>query len=144
MNVKKEWTLKAEHELRCEIPEGKPLVIKLLSGTAEIFGIEMAILKEYHFSDDNIAVFTWFEYLKSYIYQSNISILIFLYRYGCVLETSGDCFIYESDTTPMVSYVNTHVQLEAKRDVALANGDIGPKVIKFIFIINNYNSFIYI
>jgi polyribonucleotide 5'-hydroxyl-kinase len=114
MNVKKEWTLKSEHELRCEIPEGKPLVMKLLSGTAEIFGIEMAILKEYNFSDDNIAVFTW---------------------YGCVLETSGDCeSIYESDTTPMVSYVNTHVQLEAKRDVALANGDIGPKVSIFIVI----------
>ena len=29
----------------------------------------------------------------------------------------------------MVSYVNTHAQLEAIRDIALANADRGPRVI---------------
>lgn len=28
----------------------------------------------------------------------------------------------------MIAYVNTHVQLEAKRDVALANKELGPRV----------------
>ena len=60
------------------------------------------------FHDQNIAIFTW---------------------YGCTVESSGaDSTLYIADSTPMVSYVNTHVQLEAKRDVALANNDQGPRV----------------
>ena len=35
---------------------------------------------------------------------------------------------YESERTPMVAYANTHAQLEARRDVALANGVYGPRV----------------
>jgi polyribonucleotide 5'-hydroxyl-kinase len=67
----------------------------------------MALNKEYTFLDENVAVFTW---------------------YGCVVESTGTCQIYESDSTPMVAYVNTHCQLEAIRDVALYNSDFGPKV----------------
>ena len=103
------WTLKAESELRCEIPnDGTPLNLKLVSGTAEIFGIEMAANKEYSFSNENLAVFSW---------------------YGCVIESWGGGQIYVSDSTPMISYVNTHIQLEAMRDVAFANRDYGPRVI---------------
>ena len=103
------WTLHAESEIRCEVPETEnPLILKLLSGTAEIFGIEMAINREYTFANENFAVFTW---------------------YGCVIESTGSGQIYESDSTPMVAYVNTHVQLEAMRDVAFANGERGPRVI---------------
>lgn len=105
---KKEWTLKGESEIRCEVTEADPLVLKLISGTAEIFGVEMAINKEYSFFEENFAVFTW---------------------YGCVIESTGKCQIYDSDSTPMISYVNTHAQLEAIRDIALANGDRGPRVI---------------
>lgn len=115
--TKKQWVLKAEMELRCEVPatEKKPrLCIKLLPtnppGTAEVFGIEMVVNKEYYFEDENVAVFTW---------------------YGCTLELDcpEECTIYESDKTPMVAYVNTHAQLEARRDVALESGDFGPRVI---------------
>ena len=100
--------LKKESELRCEVPENSSLVLKLVAGSAEIFGVEMAPNKEYVFRDQNIAVFTW---------------------YGCTIESSGDdSGLYETDSTPMVAYVNTHVQLEAKRDVALANKENGPRV----------------
>lgn len=105
---KKEWILQKESEIRCEVPENSTLILKLVSGTAELFGVELALNKEYYFRDQNIAVFTW---------------------YGCKLESSGDdTALYQYDTTPMVSYVNTHIQLEARRDVALANGDFGPRV----------------
>jgi polyribonucleotide 5'-hydroxyl-kinase len=104
------WTLRAEMEIRCEVPDtpDTPLTLRLVSGSAEIFGVEMAVNREYVFVNDNLAVFTW---------------------YGCVLESSGSGQIYESDSTPMVAYVNTHVQLEAMRDVAFANGERGPRVI---------------
>lgn len=108
MADRKVWTLKPETELRCEVNENEHLSCKLVSGTAEIFGTEMVVNKDYTFTDTNIAIFAW---------------------YGCVIETSGDCTgLYESDSTPMVSYVNTHAQLEAMRDVALANSEHGPRV----------------
>jgi polyribonucleotide 5'-hydroxyl-kinase len=111
----KQRILKKESEMRCEVQENATLSLKLVAGNAEIFGVEMAPNKEYVFRDQNIAVFTW---------------------YGCTIETSGDdSGLYESDTTPMVSYVNTHVQLEARRDVAFANKDNGPRV--------SYSSFIH-
>ena len=100
--------LKKESEIRCEVQENSSLSVKLTAGSAEIFGVEMAPNKEYIFRDQNIAIFTW---------------------YGCTLDISGDdSGLYESDSTPMVSYVNTHVQLEARRDVALANKENGPRV----------------
>lgn len=106
---KRTWNLKRESELRCEIGENETMSLKLTSGSAEIFGIELSLNKEHFFTDENFAVFTW---------------------YGCTLETSSTCdTFYESDSTPMISYVNTHVQLEARRDVALKNGDFGPRVL---------------
>ena len=106
--VRKEWSLNAENELRCEVAENEALYVRLLKGNAEIFGIEMAPGKDYAFVDENVAIFSWF---------------------GCIIETIGNCDIYISDSTPMVAYVNTHIQLEARRDVALANVEDGPRVL---------------
>ena len=109
--TKKTWELKAESELRCEIDEFNPLSVTLLQGSAEIFGIELALNKEYIFQDENIAIFTW---------------------YGCKLETFGIYstmpYIAEPGDTPMVAYVNTHAQLETRRDIALTNEEDGPRV----------------
>lgn len=105
---KHEWVLPKENELRCEVKENEWLTVKLLSGTAEIFGVELAQNKEYNFRDQNFAIYTW---------------------YGCTIETSGaDTSVYLADSTPMIAYVNTHIQLEARRDVAVANSDSGPRV----------------
>jgi polyribonucleotide 5'-hydroxyl-kinase len=107
--IRKEWLIKAESELRCEVGEGDPLYVKLLTGNAEIFGIELALGKEYSFIDENFAIFTW---------------------YGCTVETIGKSdSLYLSDSTPMISYVNTHIQLEAQRDFAVANSTDGPRVL---------------
>ena len=43
------YTLQAESELRCEVGEAVTLKLRLVEGNAEIFGIEMAINKEYVF-----------------------------------------------------------------------------------------------
>lgn len=107
--IRKEWKLKEESELRCEVGESDPLFVKLLKGNAEIYGVEMALEKEYAFLDENLAIYSW---------------------YGCVIETVGNCeALYLSDSTPMTSYVNTHIQLEARRDVALGNQIDGPRVL---------------
>lgn len=106
---KVEHVLGAETELRCEASsEHDPLILKLIEGSAEIFGIEMAQNKEYKFMNENFAVFSW---------------------YGCKIESTGEGTLYSADSTPMVSYVNTHAQLEFRRDVALSNQDFGPRVL---------------
>ena len=61
--------------------------------------MELVTNRDYTFTDDNVAIFTW---------------------YGCEIEASGDkSTIYVADSTPMVAYVNTHMQLEAKREMLL-------------------------
>jgi polyribonucleotide 5'-hydroxyl-kinase len=103
-----EREIRKECELRWEIPDGSWLYVKLVSGTAEVFGVEMAPNQEYAFNHCNIAVYTWF---------------------GCKIKTWGDdSGVYATDSTPMVSYVNTHVQLEARREVAFINKNSGPRV----------------
>lgn len=113
---RREWILKKESEIRCEVGENETLTLKLTSGSAEIFGTEMAQNKEYAFKNQNLAVFTW---------------------YGCTIESTGvgEHAIYLAETTPMVAYANTHIQLEARRDVALNNGDYGPRVSCIILLI---------
>lgn len=109
-SVRGEWRLQREHELRCEIPENASLTLRLLTGNAEIFGIEMAPSKEYTFKGQNLAVFTW---------------------HGCSLESvssSKDVYLYQVESTPMSAYVNTHIQLEARRDIALGTQCDGPRV----------------
>ena len=68
----------------------------------------MALNRDYSFQDESIAIFSW---------------------YGCKLEVTGNSqSAYISSETPMIAYVNTHAQLETKRDVALANSENGPRV----------------
>mmetsp|Transcript_11477 Transcript_11477/g.10406 ORF Transcript_11477/g.10406 Transcript_11477/m.10406 type:complete len:440 (+) Transcript_11477:13-1332(+) len=109
---KNEWILEPETELRCEVNETDILILKLIEGNCEIFGIEMAANKEYSFIDENFAVYTW---------------------YGCKIESQmvvgSSTSVYKADSTPLVAYVNTHSQLEARRDIALANQDYGPRVL---------------
>ena len=101
--------LGAGSELRCEVKEKEHLVLHLLEGNAEIFGVELAIDHKYCFSgEENIAVFSW---------------------YGCKLETEGSCqTLYTAEETPMTALVNIHAQLEARRDIAFLNGTEGPRV----------------
>jgi hypothetical protein len=55
----KRWSLAAEQELRIEVAASETLIVKLLSGSAEVFGTELASQKEYSFKAENFAIFSW-------------------------------------------------------------------------------------
>lgn len=98
------YVLPPETELRIEVPFDRSATIILVSGSSEIFGTELATSKEYRFSGTNIAIFTW---------------------HGCTVDVNDEGsqldIIYTSDETEAnVAFVNTHAQLEALRDEALA------------------------
>jgi polyribonucleotide 5'-hydroxyl-kinase len=49
---------------------------------------------------------------------------------GCELEVEGECHAYVAEETPMVSYLNVHVVLEARRTTAKQDRSAyGPKVL---------------
>ncbi|MCJ1382280.1 Cleavage polyadenylation factor subunit clp1 [Xylographa soralifera] len=96
-------------EWRFEVAFGENVDVKLLSGTAEIFGTELALNQPYNFDGRKAAVYTW---------------------HGCRLEATGKCHIdYTAEETPMTSYVNTHFALENLRNAALEEDSIGPRVL---------------
>lgn len=109
--------LERECELRIEVGENSPLRLRLLSGTAEIFGTEIPPEIWLNFPPRlKFAIFTW---------------------HGATIEMDGgaDTSDYVADETPMISYVNVHAVLEARRNRAKASssGDSdssqGPRVI---------------
>ena len=84
---------------------------QLLSGTAEIFGTEIAQNQNepYVFLGHKAAIFTW---------------------HGCRIEVTGKCQSdYIAEETPMVSYANTHFALELLREHATESSGLGPRVL---------------
>ncbi|CEG39014.1 pre-mrna cleavage complex ii protein [Plasmopara halstedii] len=104
-----EVVLAKECEYRVEVPPQREVGIKLESGSAEIFGVELAIDREYLFRDRKLAIFTW---------------------YGCTLKVRGAPEeAYISEETPMDSYLNIHAQLQRRRELAKAKHVAGPRVL---------------
>ncbi|XP_021762293.1 protein CLP1 homolog isoform X1 [Chenopodium quinoa] len=109
--------LERECELRIEVGENSPLRLRLLNGYAEIYGTEIPPEIWLNFPPRlKFAIFTW---------------------HGATIEIDGgsDTSDYVADETPMISYVNVHAILEARRNRAKASSsnDIessqGPRVI---------------
>ncbi|KAF2744243.1 Clp1-domain-containing protein [Sporormia fimetaria CBS 119925] len=101
--------LAANTEYRFEASFTHPLTIKLLSGTAEIFGSELGPLTPYTFRGTKAAVYTW---------------------NGCSLEIEGTAESeYVAEETTMMNYANAHFALEGMRDEAAKNNDSGPRVL---------------
>ncbi|KAG7385740.1 Cleavage polyadenylation factor subunit clp1 [Phytophthora pseudosyringae] len=101
--------LAREGEYRVEVPPQTEVGVKLKSGSAELFGVELAIDREYAFRDRKLAIFTW---------------------YGCTLEVRGAPEVaYTSEETPMDSYLNIHAQLQRRRELAKAKHAAGPRVL---------------
>ncbi|TQB76961.1 Cleavage polyadenylation factor subunit clp1 [Monascus purpureus] len=90
-------------EWRFEVAFGTAVRVKLLAGTAELFGTELAASQTYTFSGTKAAIFTW---------------------HGCTLESE-----YTAEETPMVEYANVHFALETMRQEAKATGKDGPRVL---------------
>lgn len=100
--------LQANSEWRFEVAIGSSIDVKVLSGTAEIFGTELALNHTYTFRGTKSSIYTW---------------------HGCRLEVTGPCEEYTAEETPMVSYVNTHFALENLRNEAQKAGNDGPRVL---------------
>lgn len=82
---------------------------QVLSGTAELFGTELAQNQIYTFTGTKAAIFSW---------------------YGCHIEVVGECQVeYLAEETPMDTYVNLHFALEQIRDQASSDGTEGPRVL---------------
>lgn len=104
--------LPARSELRFEVAFAKSYRIRLIRGTAEIFGSELAPSTTYTFSGTKGAVFTW---------------------HGCTLELQGEVEseYVGSETEAMVEWMNVHGMLETVRDDSGTerDGNGGPRVL---------------
>ncbi|KAJ5690336.1 hypothetical protein N7462_004728 [Penicillium macrosclerotiorum] len=121
--------LKPGSEWRFEVAFGHIIRVKLLSGTAELFGTELAESQTYTFSGTKAAIYTW---------------------HGCELEVAaaetgtttldgvtpvaghgaGGCQSeYTAEETPMVEYANIHFALESMREESQGSGKDGPRVL---------------
>ncbi|KAF2143747.1 uncharacterized protein K452DRAFT_350175 [Aplosporella prunicola CBS 121167] len=95
-------------EYRFEVGFNSTLLVKLLGGTAELFGTELAVnAKEpYVFKGTKGAIYTW---------------------HGCKLQVEGEAESeYVAEETPMVEYANVHFALEGMRQKAEAAAAAAP------------------
>ncbi|KAF0697237.1 Aste57867_12065 [Aphanomyces stellatus] len=108
-SVPEKIVLREGNEFRFEVHGEDEVTIRLRSGTAELFGVELAKDKEYHFRKCQLAIFTW---------------------HGCELHLQGQrASSYTSDETPMNAIVNIHAQLDQLRRQALDSKSAGPRVL---------------
>lgn len=121
----KVYTLKAEEELRleCDRDQGE-LQVKLVQGTAELFGTELALDRMYTLKNQKVAIFTWngcvIEIFRPRSYNDDVTI-------GQHQNTSDNALAYTSNDTPMRTYLNTHASLEAMRERSSKEGSTGPR-----------------
>ncbi|GAB4822312.1 hypothetical protein N2152v2_009358 [Parachlorella kessleri] len=104
---KADYHLQPGHELRLEVEWGKRVYVTLKGGSAEVFGTSLDLGDRVTLGGVKVAIYTW---------------------QGAHLEVEGrPDVIYESDETPMQSYLNVHDTLEARRQAAQAAGQEGPR-----------------
>ncbi|KAF4376645.1 hypothetical protein F8388_025516 [Cannabis sativa] len=103
--------LDRESELRIEVGYDSSLRLRLLNGTAEIFGTELPPEIWLTFPPRlKFAVFTW---------------------YGATIEMDGSTETdYTADETPMISYVNVHAILDGRRNRAKASSSDGSSTVQ--------------
>jgi polyribonucleotide 5'-hydroxyl-kinase len=113
-NALRQFDLQAEHELRFEVPaDCTNATLTLISGSAEVFGVEMALNRAYALSPAlNAAAFTWF-------------------GARLTLVAPPSALAYTATDTPMPDYIRVHAVLQSRRDRALQTGDRtgGPRAV---------------
>jgi polyribonucleotide 5'-hydroxyl-kinase len=116
--------LRAESEWRFEVAIGQKIEVRVnisiigpnmwltdfqvMSGTAELFGTELALNHIYTFRGTKSSIYTW---------------------HGCRIEVTGSCEEYTAEETPMLQYANAHFALENLRDEAQQKQSEGPRVL---------------
>lgn len=109
----RKFTLAAEHELRFEIPleHVGDITLTLEHGSAEVFGIELALNRPYILPPGiNAAAFTWL---------------------GATLSLAAPPAVmaYTAGDTPMPLYIAAHSVLQSRRALAKSAGIPGPRAI---------------
>lgn len=110
-SVTRTQDLPAGSEYRFEVSFSQRLTVKLVSGSAELFGTELAPSSKdpYTFSGTKAAIYTW---------------------HGCKLELEGEVESeYVAEETQMSSYANAHFALENLRDRATQMNETGPRIL---------------
>lgn len=89
------YQLKKEEELRFEVDYKSLCKVKLMKGTAEVFGTELGSNYIYKITGQKLAIFTY---------------------EGCEIEIEGEYSnAYIASETPMISYLKIHKKLEEYR-----------------------------
>ncbi|UPK94433.1 hypothetical protein LCI18_005368 [Fusarium solani-melongenae] len=107
-------TLRPVCEWRFQVSYGSSVIVKVLSGTAEKDGVELAPRNAYNFSGVKSKILTW---------------------HGCELEIDGHCDSesiadYGHPTENVAnSHLNLHGQLNDMRQAAAREGREGPRVL---------------
>lgn len=107
-------TLNPAWEWRFQVPVGSSLILKLLSGTAEKDGVELALRNAYTFTGVKSKILTW---------------------HGCELEIEGRCDVdsiaeYANPAAnPATSHINLHARLQEMRASAAREHREGPRVL---------------
>lgn len=84
--------------------------VQLVSGSAELFGAELATNKKYNLAGAKVAIFTW---------------------HGCELEVNGklDIAYVSTETVSNATALHAHAHLSALRDDAALRDAPGPRVL---------------
>jgi polyribonucleotide 5'-hydroxyl-kinase len=108
--IEKTHELEAGREWRFEVAFGSSIEVRLIEGTAEIFGTELPLGHRFTFTGTKSAIYTWS---------------------GCTLEVSGSPSVeYTAEETPMSVYANAHFALEKKRgQISESSIAQGPRVV---------------
>ncbi|KAK2746321.1 Cleavage polyadenylation factor subunit clp1 [Myotisia sp. PD_48] len=117
-------------EWRFEVAYGNTVRVKLLSGTAELFGTELAPSQTYTFSGTKAAIYTWHGCTLEVVAGDPVSMGGYGNATAATGPDTGGCQVeYTAEETPMVEYANVHFGLETMRDESKAAGREGPRVL---------------
>lgn len=106
--------MKPASEWRFQVGSGSAITVRILSGTAEKDGIELALRNPYRFSSTKSKIISW---------------------HGCELEVDGLCELstvadYPNPmANPASSYLNLHGELDKQRTNAAMQRREGPRVL---------------
>ncbi|KAJ5746147.1 hypothetical protein N7520_011329 [Penicillium odoratum] len=117
-------------EWRFEVAFGHIVKVKLLNGTAELFGTELAESQTYTFTGTKAAIFTWHGCELEISAGETVTTTTVDGSTSAAGHGAGGCQSeYTSDETPMMEYANLHFALESIREESQGSGKDGPRVL---------------
>ncbi|KAJ5713397.1 uncharacterized protein N7483_010578 [Penicillium malachiteum] len=117
-------------EWRFEVEFGHTIKVKLLNGTAELFGTELAESQTYTFSGSKGAIYTWHGCELEVSAGESVTTTTVDGSTSAAGHGAGGCQSeYTSTDTPMMEYANMHFALESIREESQGSGKDGPRVL---------------